>query len=112
VRAYCAVLDAAKDRTITMPLAPGRAEIVYRRSSAHPVLYAIMLRVLKGDEMVTVASVDNSHERSGVDTHHLHRYIRNRKQPPEVLPFSVADTNDAMNKVIGWFADNWEDLAS
>lgn len=105
-------MDAEKDRTITLALAPGRAEIVYRRSSSHPVVYAIMLRVRTGDEMLTVASIDNSHDRSGVDTHHLHRYIRNRKQPPEPLPFSVADTNDAMHKAIEWLADNWEDLAS
>lgn len=105
-------MDAEKDRTITLALAPGRAEIVYRRSSEHPVVYAIMLRVRKGDAMVTVVSIDNSHERSGVDTHHLHRYIRNQKQPPEPLPFSVRDTNDAMNKAIAWLADNWEDLAS
>ncbi len=71
-----------------------------------------MLRVREGSEMNTVASIDNSHERGGVDTHHLHRYIRRQKQPPEPLPFSVSDTNDAMNKAIEWFADNWEDLAS
>ena len=34
------------------------------------------------------------------------------KQPAEPLPFEVADTNDAMAKVIGWLVENWTELIS
>lgn len=59
-----------KDRESVHPIAgTDDAQIVYRRSSARPVEYAI-------------------------------------------FPFSVADTNDAMAKVIEWFAENWTELTS
>jgi hypothetical protein len=105
-------VDPVKDRRLVLALEPGRAEILYLRSSTHPVLYAIVLRVDRGDGWQAVVSIDNSHEgRSGVDPHHLHRYADGQKQAPEPLPFPVTGTNDAMAQAIAWIADNWEDLA-
>ncbi|HET6506265.1 MAG TPA: hypothetical protein VFG42_05720 [Baekduia sp.] len=79
-------MDAEKDRIVTLALAPGRAEIVYRRSSEHPIVYAIMLRVRKSDRMVTVVSIDNSHERAGVDTHTYTATHRSRFLSPLPTP--------------------------
>lgn len=104
--------DPIKDRTITLPIAPGQAEILYLRSSAHPLTYSLVLRVRRGEDWVAVLSADNSHEgRPGVDTHHLHRYHQGVKQPAESLPFPVANANDAMVKVSAWMAEEWEDLS-
>ena len=90
--------------------------ILYKRSSAHPVEYAIMLQIHNGDGWETVISVDNSHEGERrdetVDDHHCHVYSKGAKQSAEALPFEVADTNDAMAKAIQWFADEWEELIS
>lgn len=103
--------DRAKDRRIILPLRPGVAEILYLRSSMRPLVYAVVLRRKSQGRWQAVVSIDNNHERAGVDSHHLHRYIGGEKQEPESLPFSVVDTNDAMSKAIQWLADNWEDLA-
>lgn|GEM_PF-3432083 len=72
--------------------------------------YAILLQVhgAKGWETRLVA--DNSHADRHVDEHHFHRHVGGKKQPAEPLPFAVADTNDAMAKVIGWFAEDWREL--
>lgn len=88
------------------------AQIVYRRSSARPVEYAIMLQVRGTSGWETRVVADNSHADRHVDEHHCHRYLGSQKQPAEPLPFSVADTNDAMAKVIDWFAENWTELTS
>jgi hypothetical protein len=103
--------DPLKDRELTLPIAPGRAEILYLRSSEHPLTYAIILRVMREGGWEAVLSVDNSHERADVDAHHVHRYARGAKLAPEPLPFHVDDTNDAMAKAIEWMADNWEELS-
>lgn len=88
------------------------AQIVYRRSSARPVEYAIMLQVRAPSGWETRVVADNSHADRHVDEHHRHRYLGSQKQPAEPLPFSVADTNDAMAKVIDWFVENWTELTS
>jgi hypothetical protein len=89
---------------------PGEVEILYLRSSARPVRYAIVLRAVINDEWTAVASIDNSHERDGVDVHHLHRYVDGQKQPPEPLPFAATDANDAMIKAVDWLAENREEF--
>jgi hypothetical protein len=51
----------------------------------------------------------------GFESHPLrycHRYLEGEKQPAEPLPFEVSDTNDAMAKIIDWFAENWTELIS
>jgi hypothetical protein len=50
--------------------------------------------------------------RIGTLTNHCHRYLEGEKQPAEPLPFEVSYTNDAMAKVIDWFAENWTELIS
>lgn len=70
----------------------------------------LQVRGAKGWETRLVA--DNSHADRHVDEHHCHRYLEGQKQPAEPLPFSIADTNDAMAKVIDWFAENWTELTS
>jgi len=55
---------------------------------------------------------DNSHADRHVDEHHCHRYREGEKQPAEPLPFEASDTNDAMAKIIDWFAENWMELIS
>jgi len=102
-----------KDRESVHPIAgAGEAQIVYRRSSARPIEYAILLQIdgPKGWETRIVA--DNSHTDLHVDEHHCHRYLDGEKQPAEPLPFKVSDTNDAMAKIINWFAENWGELTS
>lgn len=88
--------------------------IVYLRSSARPVEYALLLqrRVPSGWKTAIVA--DNSHEgrRKDAGEHHCHRYVNDKKQPPESLPFNVIDSNDAMAKVIRWFKSEWKELTS
>lgn len=104
-----------KDREIIYAVADG-VRIVYKRSSAYPIEYAILLQIHNGDGWETQISCDNAHEgerRDGsVDDHHFHRYADGRKRSPQSLPFTVEDTNDAMHKAIRWFADNWEELIS
>jgi len=88
------------------------AQIVYRRSSARPVEYAILLQIRSADGWQTRIVADNSHADRHVDEHHCHRYFGGEKQPAEPLPFKVSDTNDAMAKIIKWFAENWSELTS
>jgi hypothetical protein len=102
-----------KDRESVHPIAgTDGAQIVYRRSSARPVEYAILLQVRGAKSWETRFVADNSHADQHVDEHHCHRYLEGQKQPAEPLPFSVADTNDTMAKVIDWFAENWTELTS
>ena len=88
------------------------AQIVYRRSSVRPVEYAIMLQVRGAKGWETRIVADNSHADRHVDEHHCHRYVDGQKQPAERLPFKVSNTNDAMAKIIEWFAENWSELTS
>lgn len=102
-----------KDRESVHPIAgTDDVQIVYRRSSARPVEYAILLQVRGAKGWETRIVADNSHADRHVDEHHCHRYLESEKQPAEPLPFEVADTNDAMAKIIGWFAENWTELIS
>jgi hypothetical protein len=102
-----------KDREAILPITD-EVQIVYLRSSARPIEYAVMLQKRDSDGWKTVMVVDNSHEGerrdTSVDEHHCHRYIGDSKRSPESLPFEVVDTNDAMAKAISWFADDWEGL--
>jgi hypothetical protein len=100
-----------KDRESVHPV-PGTddAQIVYLRSSARPVEYAIMLQVRGVEGWETQVVADNSHSDRHVDEHHWHRYLDGQKQPAEPLPFAVSDSNDAMAKVIRWLAENWTEL--
>jgi hypothetical protein len=102
-----------KDRESAHPIAGTEdAQIVYRRSSARPVEYAILLQVRGARGWETRIVADNSHADRHVDEHHCHRYLDGKKQPAEPLPFRVASANDAMAKVIDWFAENWTELTS
>jgi len=102
-----------KDRESVHPVAgTDDVQIVYRRSTARPVEYAILLQVRDAKSWKTRIVADNSHANHHVDEHHCHRYLEGEKQPAEPLPFEVAGTNDAMAKVIGWFAENWTELIS
>ena len=104
-----------KDREIIYALGEG-VRIVYRRSSAYPIEYAILLQIHNGDGWETQISCDNAHEGerrdSSVDDHHFHRYSDGQKRSPQSLPFTVKGTNDAMHKAIRWLADKWEELIS
>lgn len=102
---------AKKDREIALPIAGTEdAQILYRRSSARPVEYAVLLQTRASKGWKTQVVADNSHAEQHVDEHHFHRYLEGERQPEEPLPFEVSDTNDAMAKVIRWFADEWREL--
>ena len=102
-----------KDRESVHPIAgTDEVQIVYRRSSARPVEYAILLQVRRPNGWETRVVADNSHADRHVDEHHYHRYLEGEKQPAEPLPFEASDTNDAMAKIIDWFAENWTELIS
>lgn len=102
-----------KDRESVHPVAGTEGvQIVFRRSSARPVEYAILLQARGTRGWETRAVADNSHADGNVDEHHCHRYLEGEKQPAEPLPFAVSDTNDAMAKIIDWFAENWTELIS
>jgi hypothetical protein len=102
-----------KDRESAHPIAGTEdAQIVYRRSNARPVEYAILLQVRRAKGWETRIVAGNSHADRHVDEHHWHRYLDGKKQPAEPLPFRVANTNDAMAKVIDWLAENWTELTS
>ena len=102
-----------KDRESVHPVAGAEdVQIVYRRTSARPVEYAILLQVRDPRGWGTRVVADNSHVDLHVDEHHWHRYVDGEQQPAESLPFEVSGTNDAMGKIIDWFADNWTELIS
>lgn len=102
-----------KDRESVHPIAgTENAQIVYRRSSVRPVEYAILLQVRGAAGWETRIVADNSHIDRHVDEHHCHRYLDGEKQAARPLPFDVSDANDAMAKVIDWFARDWRELTS
>jgi len=102
-----------KDRESVHPIRGTEdAQIVYRRSSARPVEYAIMLQSQGANGWETRIVADNSHADQHVDEHHCHRYLDGEKQPAEPLPFNASDTNEAMAKIIEWFSENWSELTS
>lgn len=101
----------SKDRESVHPVADSEeVQIVYRRSAERPFEYAILLQAWTEKGWQTRVVADNSHAHRNVDAHHWHRYIRGEKQPSEALPFEVSSTNDAMAKVIKWFAKDWAEL--
>jgi hypothetical protein len=103
----------SKDRESVHPVAGSEdVQIVYRRSAERPFEYAILLQVRAADGWRTRVVADNSHVDRNVAEHHWHRYIRGEKQPSEPLPFEVSDANDAMGKIIAWFAKDWTELIS
>lgn len=106
-----------KDRGIPIYLGDrAKARILYLRSSARPVEYAVLLQRLEVAGWKTLIVADNSHKEGhreeGIGEHHCHRYVDDEKQPAQPLPFPVTDTNDAMAKVIQWFEDDWKELIS
>lgn len=102
-----------KDRESVHPVSGSEdVQIVYRRSGARPVEYAILLQVRSATGWQTRIVADNSHSDRHVDEHHYHRYREGEKQAAEPLPFEVSEANDAMAKIIGWFADDWRELIS
>jgi hypothetical protein len=77
-----------KDRESVHPIAgTDDIQIVYRRSSARPVEYAILLQVRGAKGWETRIVADNSHADRHVDEHHCHRYLEGEKQAAEPLPF-------------------------
>lgn len=100
-----------KDRQIRHVIVWDEVDIIHL-SGSHDDEYALMLRIKRDGEWKTCVSVDNSHEREGVDVHHMHRYPHGEKGEPEPLPFPVSDSNDARAKVIDWMTDNWGNLCS
>lgn len=100
-----------KDRESVHPIAGSEfVQIVYRRTSRRPVEYAILLQIWTEKGWETRAVADNSNTDRHVDEHHYHRYLRGQKQQAKPLPFAVSSTNDAMAKVIAWFAKDWTEL--
>jgi hypothetical protein len=100
-----------KDRESIHPVSGADdVQIVYLRSSARPVEYAIMLQIRGAKGWETRLVADNSHVDRHVDEHHWHRYLDGKKQPAEPLPFAISDTNDAMARIICWLAENWTEL--
>ena len=63
-----------KDRESVHPISGAEnAQIVYLRSSARPVEYAIMLQIRGAKGWETRVVADNSHVDRHVDEHHWHR---------------------------------------
>lgn len=102
-----------KDRESVHPVAGSEdVQIVYRRSGERPFEYAILLQVRTEKGWQTRVVADDSHVDRNVAEHHWHRYLRGEKQASEPLPFEVSSTNDAMAKIIEWFAKDWTELIS
>lgn len=89
-----------KDRTIHIPVAAG-VEVVYYRSSTHPIEYAITLRIVHEGTWHTIFLVDNAHS---PEEHHAHPYIGDCKQSPFVFG---GDTNTVMNDAINILGTCW-----
>ena len=79
-------------------------QIVYERSSAHPIGYAITLRVRRRGGWRTVHLFDNAH---GVEEHHEHRYVGDVKQPPCITRGPV---NAAMAAAMQKLETQWPEL--
>lgn len=97
-----------KDRIRRRRLAPD-VLMVIERSSAHPVVYAILLLAERDGRWHNVLTFDNAH---APEEHHEHRYVGPRKQPAIVTHGPV---NEAMHaaevKLLGsWgdIVDSWE----
>jgi hypothetical protein len=69
-----------KDRIRELLLAPD-VLVVIRRSSTHPIEYAIILLVERNGTWHTVRTFDNAH---APEEHHEHRYVGSEKQAPVV----------------------------
>lgn len=78
--------------------------VFYQRTSAHPVEYAITLRVLRGGRWRTIHLFDNAH---GVDEHHEHGYVASCKQPPIIRD---CDTNTAMAVALEKLFTTWRQI--
>lgn len=94
---------AIKDRWELRPLADDVA-IGYARSSAHPLEYAITLRVRRDGRWQTIYLFDNSH---AVDEHHEHGYVGDAKQPPRVVH---GTTNDVMAAAMTMLRARWPEI--
>ena len=92
-----------KDRENSQELATG-VWLFYERSSAHPVEYAITLRIRRDGRWQTIHLFDNSH---AVDEHHEHHYVGDCKQAPIV---SRGSTNLAMAAAMTKLRTRWSDI--
>jgi hypothetical protein len=95
-------MAARKDRGWTRILSP-EARIVVRRSSAHPITYAIMLVATIDNIDYTVRTFDNAHD---VVEHHEHIYIGINKQPPTIV--SNGSANVAMDAALKKLLSSWD----
>lgn len=78
----------------------------YQRTSAHPIEYAITLRVLRDARWRTIRLFDNAH---AVDEHHEHRYVDSSKQAPAVR---VGDVNTAMATALETLFTTWRHIVN
>jgi hypothetical protein len=92
---------AVKDRERQIDLNDGLSRIVLRRSSTHPVEYAITLITRHDGSDYAVRTFDNAHD---VEEHHEHRYVGTDKQPPSIVRGSV---NDAMKRAETALLSHW-----
>lgn len=95
-----------KDRRWVVELERERVEILYERSSAHPLEYAIVLRVRRQGRWFAVRTFDNAHT---PEEHHEHAYVRDEKQTPAVAHGPV---NDGMHAAEFKVRANWRDIVS
>lgn len=91
------------DRERFWDLADG-VRAFYQRTSAHPVEYAITLRILRGGRWRTIHLFDNAH---GVDEHHEHSYVGSCKQAPVVCD---CDANAAMAAALETLFTMWPQI--
>lgn len=104
-----------KDREQTFDVVPGKVQIMLCRTSSMPIVYAVMLRVMRNGSWETVVVADNTHEHDGKQTvapHHYHEYIDGEKQEGKPLPFQPKDVNEAMSGVMKCFRSNWKEFAT
>lgn len=94
-------VPAVKDRERQIDLSDGLSRIVLRRSSTHPVEYAITLITRHDGRDYAVRTFDNAHD---VEEHHEHRYVGMDKQPPSIVRGSV---NDAMKRAEAALLSHW-----
>lgn len=81
-------------------------EVLFERSSARPIVYAIVLRVKRDGRWHTVRTFDNAHS---PEEHHEHAYVRDEKQEPTVTHGSI---DDAMHAADLKIRANWRDIVS
>ena len=93
----------AKDRKRELLLAAD-VLLVVRRSSTHPVEYAIVLLVARGGTWHVARTFDNAHS---PEEHHEHRYVGYEKQPPIVTHGRI---NEAMHEVEVKLRGGWPDI--